>query len=63
MMVGLDFELIKQSLLILDDQPRRPVKGLNVVRDYNVDNVSEKVIRTIVSYTSWTKRKVWHQAS
>ena len=49
MMTGLDWAGIEQGLAILADQPRGAERALRVVRDYDVPNVSEKVVRIIIS--------------
>lgn len=59
MLVGLNLERIFQGLTILEKQPRGRSRDLNEVRDYDVDNVSQKVLRIIVSFTDFVKRKVW----
>lgn len=59
MMVGLDYERIKQGLVILKNQPRGNNRLLSLVQDYNVTNVSEKVLRIIHSYTDYINRIVW----
>ncbi|MEB7715538.1 non-hydrolyzing UDP-N-acetylglucosamine 2-epimerase [Staphylococcus equorum] len=56
MMVGLNSERIMQGLNILDTQK---VDSLRIVNDYNVPNVSEKVMRIILSYTDYINHKVW----
>jgi len=59
MMVGLEWDLIQQALHILEKQPRGNERLLSIVKDYNVPNVSDKVIRIILSYTNYVKRNVW----
>ena len=59
MMVGLDYQLVKQALAILQDQDVGSNKSLRHVADYEVNNVSEKIIRIIQSYTSYINRVVW----
>ena len=59
MMVSLDYERIKQGLVILENQPRGNNRLLSLVQDYNVTNVSEKVLRIIHSYTDYINRIVW----
>jgi UDP-N-acetylglucosamine 2-epimerase len=59
MMTGLERERVLQALTILDEQPRGAHRGLRMVRDYEVTNVSEKVVRIILSYTDYVNRLVW----
>lgn len=61
MMTGLDRERVLQALAILEHQPRGEERGLRIVRDYDVPNVSEKVVRIIHSYTDYVNRLVWHK--
>ena len=59
MMGGLDVERVMQALDILDDQPRGRERLLHQVADYNMPNVSDKVVRIIHSYTDYVNRVVW----
>jgi UDP-N-acetylglucosamine 2-epimerase len=59
MMVGLEVDRVHQGLAILADQPRGGERGLRIVSDYAVPNVSEKVVRIIHSYTDYVNRVVW----
>mgnify|MGYP000964210759 FL=1 len=56
MMVGLKKERILQGLRVLEDQGEH---SLRVVRDYDIPNVSEKVLRIIISYVDFVNRVVW----
>jgi UDP-N-acetylglucosamine 2-epimerase (non-hydrolysing) len=60
MMVGLEWGRIREALAILDAQQRGTCRDLRMVRDYEVPNVSAKVVRIIVSYTDYVRRIVWH---
>jgi UDP-N-acetylglucosamine 2-epimerase len=59
MMVGLEVQRVRQGLAILEKQPRGEERGLRLVSDYSMPNVSEKVIRIIHSYTDYVNRVVW----
>lgn len=59
MFVGLSIERVFQGLAILETQPRGEERLLNLVGDYTVSNVSDKVLRIIQSYTDYIDRKVW----
>lgn len=61
MMVGLDIDRVVQCMSIIESQPRGENRGLKLVADYAADNVSEKVLRIIQSYTDFVNRKVWHK--
>ncbi len=61
MMTGLDRERVLQALSILEQQPRGEQRALRMVRDYDVPNVSAKVLRIILSYTDYVNRLVWHK--
>lgn len=56
MMVGLKKERILQGLEVLETQERNT---LRLVGDYSMPNVSEKVLRIILSYTDYVNRIVW----
>jgi len=61
MMVGLDEDRVRQGLAILRTQPRDAIRGLRIVEDYDLPNVSDKVVRIVHSYTDYVKRVVWRQ--
>lgn len=56
MMVGLKKERILQGLKVLETQEK---DTLRLVRDYSIPNVSDKVLRIILSYTDYVNRVVW----
>ncbi|WP_447511909.1 non-hydrolyzing UDP-N-acetylglucosamine 2-epimerase [Acinetobacter geminorum] len=61
MMVGLKAERILQGLAILEGQTRGEDRLLRLVEDYSMPNVSEKVVRIIMSYTDYVNRVIWKQ--
>ncbi len=56
MMVGLKKERILQGLKILESQQSTTLRQ---VTDYSMPNVSDKVLRIILSYTDYVNRVVW----
>lgn len=58
MMVGLEKNRIIQGLSILETQDENT---LRLVSDYSMPNVSEKILRIILSYTDYINRVVWGQ--
>lgn len=61
MMVGLNPERIIQGLIHLDTQKRGDERSFRNVADYSMPNVSDKVVRIIVSYVDYIKRVVWSE--
>ena len=61
MMTGLEWVRIEEGLKILAVQPRGQQRLLHLVRDYSMDNVSEKVVRILQSYTDYVNRVVWRK--
>jgi UDP-N-acetylglucosamine 2-epimerase len=60
-MVGLSSKLVMQGLKVLEDQPRGPTRLLKLVDDYSSQNVSDKILRIILSYTDFVNRKIWRK--
>jgi UDP-N-acetylglucosamine 2-epimerase (non-hydrolysing) len=58
-MVGLDPERILQALELIKNQARDAKRDINLVADYAPLNVSEKVLRIILSYTDFVNSKTW----
>jgi UDP-N-acetyl-L-fucosamine synthase len=59
MMVGLEKERIMQALKVLESQEK---DTLRAVADYSMPNVSDKVLRIILSYTDYINRTVWKKS-
>jgi UDP-N-acetylglucosamine 2-epimerase (non-hydrolysing) len=62
MMVGMNTERIMQGLIQLKTQKRGEERTLRQVADYSMPNVSDKVVRIIISYVDYVKRVVWSEA-
>ena len=72
MMVGLNPERILQGIVQLQTQvvgdrnslasnPQSLIPNFRPVADYSMPNVSDKVVRIIISYTDYIKRTVWSE--
>lgn len=59
MMVGLNKDRIIQGIELLNKQKRNSERTLFKVKDYSFSNVSEKIIRIIISYIDYVNRNVW----
>lgn len=61
MMVGLNLERVLQGLTQLEMQQIGDVRNFRMVNDYSMPNVSDKIVRIIISYTDYIKRVVWSE--
>jgi UDP-N-acetylglucosamine 2-epimerase len=61
MMVGLNPERILQGLIQLELQKRGDERSFRKVEDYSMPNVSDKVVRILISYVDYIKRVVWSE--
>lgn len=61
MMVGLSPERILQGVKQLETEPIGASRSFRQVNDYSMPNVSQKMVRIILSYSSYVKRVVWSE--
>jgi UDP-N-acetylglucosamine 2-epimerase len=61
MMVGFNKQRIFQCMDIISKLKRGNARDTNLVFDYDVDNVSKKVVRIIHSYIDYVNRVVWQK--
>jgi UDP-N-acetylglucosamine 2-epimerase (non-hydrolysing) len=59
MMTGLRLGRVLQGLAVLEQQAGQRVR---LPADYDVPDVSRKVVRIILSYTDYVRRNVWKEA-
>lgn len=62
-MVGMNKERIYQAIEILKHQPFGQQRTLKLAPDYDVDNVSVKVVNIILSYIDYVNRVIWQKKS
>jgi UDP-N-acetyl-L-fucosamine synthase len=61
MLVGTRYENVKQGLAILDHQLAGEERNLRMVADYDIPNVSEKIVRIILSYVDYVRFNTWKE--
>jgi UDP-N-acetylglucosamine 2-epimerase (non-hydrolysing) len=61
MMVGMNTERILQGIAQLSKQQVGPDRNFRLVSDYSMPNVSEKVVRIIISYVDYINSKTWRK--
>ncbi|WP_288261505.1 non-hydrolyzing UDP-N-acetylglucosamine 2-epimerase [uncultured Prochlorococcus sp.] len=59
MMTGVNSERVRQAIDILIKSKKGDDRKLDIVKDYQCKNISEKVLRIIISYTDYIQRKTW----
>jgi UDP-N-acetylglucosamine 2-epimerase len=61
MMTGLSPVRVLQALVILEGQKRGLERALRLPVDYAVPNVSDKIVRIILSHVDYVRRAVWRE--
>ncbi len=61
-MCGLQAERVIESIEIVVAQYSKVPRNFKIIPDYDVDNVSKKVLRIILSYTDYINRTVWRKS-
>lgn len=61
MMTGLNWGRVEGALEIVEGQGQSGDRTRRIPRDYDVPNVSEKIVRIIQSYTDYVRRTVWRE--
>nr|WP_307508305.1 UDP-N-acetylglucosamine 2-epimerase (non-hydrolyzing) [Paeniclostridium ghonii] len=56
-MSGLNYETMKNSIDIVVDQSKDD--SMSIVKDYDTENVSKKIVRCIISYIDYINKNVW----
>ena len=62
MMTGLHWPRIQEALTVLEKQDRGERRTLRIVNDYSAPNVSDKILRIILSYTDYVNHTVWKRS-
>jgi len=60
-MSGLKMDDVLNSISVVLAQTKTDKRVFKVVEDYDIDNVSKKMLRIILSYTGYINRTVWHK--
>ncbi len=61
MMTGLETDRVLEGLSVLESLSPSNGRTSKIVEDYDIPNVSDKVVRIILSYTDYINRVVWHK--
>lgn len=61
-MSGLIAERVLQAIHIVTAQYEQASDAFRIAPDYDVDDVSKKVVRIIISYVDYINRTVWYRS-
>jgi UDP-N-acetylglucosamine 2-epimerase len=61
-MAGLKKDRVLDALRVVIEQNKNDGKGMGLVQDYEVQYVSKKILRIVLSYTDYVNRTVWRKA-
>ena len=61
-MCGLKAQGVLEAIDVVTSQQIKGTRHFALIPDYDVDNVSQKVVRIILSYIDYVNRTVWHKS-
>jgi UDP-N-acetylglucosamine 2-epimerase (non-hydrolysing) len=61
-MCGLKKDMVLDAIDVVRSHFVEEANSFRIVQDYDVENVSKKVVRIILSYTDYVNRTVWHRS-
>ncbi len=59
LMTGLSKKRLMQAISLIKTNTNERSNKIRIIKDYSYENVSEKVVRIILSYRDYVKREVW----
>ena len=62
-MCGLKKDRVLEAIAAVRSHFVEGMRPFRIVQDYDVENVSKKVLRIILSYTDYVNRTVWDKSS
>ncbi len=60
-MAGLQRERVLQAIDVVTSQDSEAKRQFKLVKDYDTESVSKKVVRIIMSYVDYINRTVWYR--
>ena len=60
-MTGVDYDSVLAAIPVATGMKRGQERSIRIVRDYDSPYVSDVVLKTILSYSDFIKRRVWKQ--
>jgi len=60
-MSGLEPTKVLEAIKVATKQYSKGSRAFRLIQDYDIDNVSKKVLRIILSYTDYINRTVWYK--
>jgi len=61
-MTGMEIGRVEQAIQVLRSAPARAGRKTRLVKDYDAPQVSETVVRAILSYVDYVNRFVWRKS-
>ena len=61
MLTGLNYRNVLRGIKLLINEKKSKIVKSKIVSDYKIHNVSDKVLKIILSYTDYVNKFIWHK--